>query len=169
MHEPVLEQGQVVGACATPLPSFLLSPPFNAPVLQCLWCACHSAAPAVPAGIEYVVPFSAASLLVTLVACGLYYGLLTGQHPSLHVRAVAGPALLTGVLWSLGNLCSIWAVQHLGLSVGFPLVQCQLIVSTAWAVLYYREVPAGSRSLWMFVGSTLVVVAGMMLLAAYGS
>ena len=122
-----------------------------------------------PAGIDYVVPFAASAMLVTLLLCCVYYGLIKGQRPQLHVRAVAGPALLTGTLWSIGNVCSIYAVQCLGLSVAFPLVQCQLIVSTAWAVLWYREVHAGPRTVVMFVGATLVIVAGMMMLAVYGS
>lgn len=115
------------------------------------------------------MPFALASLLVTLAACALYYGLLRRTPPALHARAVAGPALLTGLLWSAGNVCSIVAVQQLGLSVGFPLVQCQLVVSTAWAVLYYREVPPARRALSLFLLSTLAVVFGMALLAAYGS
>ncbi len=85
------------------------------------------------------------------------------------LQAVAGPSLLTGALWSAGNLCSIWAVQSFGLSVGFPLVQCQLVVSTAWALLYYREVPANVRSLLLFVSATILVLAGMSLLAVYGA
>lgn len=85
------------------------------------------------------------------------------------VQAVAGPALLTGLLWSIGNVCSIYAVQLLGLSVGFPLVQCQLVVSTAWALLYYKEAPTSAASTATFAGSTIVIVVGMMLLAVYGS
>jgi hypothetical protein len=196
--------------------------------IACLWLS---------AGVEYVVPFATSSLLLTMLACFVYYGLMKGQRPQLHLevgagvsllsvlciawkfawqnqqgdlpeslnftaclaqqvddavvivtsspspscvkyhhsalcpalQAVAGPALLTGALWSVGNLCSIYAVETLGLSVGFPLVQCQLIVSTAWAVLYYREVPWQLRTVLAFVGSTLVAVAGMLLLAIFGT
>lgn len=120
-------------------------------------------------GIDYVFPFAASSLLVTLLACAVYYGMVQGRRPRLHVEAVAGPALLTGLLWSIGNVCSIYAVQLLGLSVGFPLVQCQLVVSTAWALLYYKEAPTSAASTATFAGSTIVIVVGMMLLAVYGS
>ena len=31
-------------------------------------------------------------------------------------------------------------LQYCGLSLGWPLVQCQLVVSSTWALLYYKEV-----------------------------
>ena len=31
-------------------------------------------------------------------------------------------------------------MQYCGLSLGWPLVQCQLVVSSTWALLYYKEV-----------------------------
>jgi hypothetical protein len=46
----------------------------------------------------------------------------------------ARPALLTGLLWSAGNVCSIFATEYLGMALGWPLVQCQLVVSNLWCV-----------------------------------
>jgi glucose uptake protein GlcU len=75
--------------------------------------------------------------------------------------------LLLGLLWSAGNASSILAIQHLGLAVGWPLVQCQLIVSTVWGIVYYKEV-TGAAAVGVFVTSALVVLAGVVVLGTHG-
>lgn len=87
--------------------------------------------------------------------------------PPWHWDVAAKPALLTGLLWSAGNVSSILAIQHLGLAVGWPLVQCQLIVSTVWGIVYYKEV-TGATAVGVFVTSALVVLAGVVVLGTYG-
>ena len=72
---------------------------------------------------------------VTVVAGCVYAAVLSLMRrpiPSMQCRVAAGPAILTGALWSLGNFLSIYAVEYLGLSLGWPLVQCQLIISSLW-------------------------------------
>jgi glucose uptake protein GlcU len=65
------------------------------------------------------------------------------------------------------NLYSIYATLYLGLSVGWPLVQCQLLVSALWAVFYYKEV-SSCASATLLVTSSLVVVAGAVMLSYFG-
>ena len=107
---------------------------------------------------------------VTVVAAACYASackLFGRPIPSLQVRVASGPALLTGLLWSAGNFLSIYAVNYLGLSLGWPLVQCQLIVSSLWAILYYREIN-GWKTIAIFVASTACILAGVFVLASYG-
>jgi glucose uptake protein GlcU len=107
---------------------------------------------------------------VTLTAGALYAigcKLIGRPVPSLQVRVASGPALLTGALWSTGNFLSIYAVQYLGLSLGWPLVQCQLIVSSLWAIFYYHEIN-GWRTIVTFVLSTACILVGVFVLARYG-
>ena len=52
-------------------------------------------------------------------------------------------------------------------AVGWPLVQCQLIVSTMWGIGYYKEV-TGPGPIMVFVTSALVVLAGVVVLGTYG-
>jgi hypothetical protein len=51
--------------------------------------------------------------------------------------------------------------------VGWPLVQCQLIVSTVWGIVYYKEV-TGAAAVGVFVTSALVVLAGVVVLGTHG-
>ena len=74
---------------------------------------------------------------------------------------------MAGLLWTLGNYLSVVAVDALGISIGFPIVQCNLIISNLWALFYYHEIQ-GREAVYWFMGSTLVIVAGVCLLAVFG-
>ena len=53
-------------------------------------------------------------LQVTCSTVVCFFGLLAAcrrKLPSLQVRVASGPACLTGLLWSIGNFLSIYAVQ----------------------------------------------------------
>ena len=82
-------------------------------------------------GTEYLVSFGVGSALCTVwVACGYALALrgLGRPLPPLHLGTAAGPGLLTGLMWSGGNYCSIRCTEILGLAAGWPLVQAQLLV-----------------------------------------
>jgi hypothetical protein len=117
---------------------------------------------------DYIIPFATSALIVTLIAIGVHYGIVLKEMPVMQVDKVAAPALLCGLLWSLGNFSTVHAVANLGLTVGYSLVQVQLLVSTAWAVLYYREIPLVGETVVVFVGSTVCIIVGMVLLSVFG-
>ena len=123
-------------------------------------------------GAEYLVSFGIGALVLTALMASAYAALLRfglGRPlPNPHVAIAAKPALATGILWSAGNACSIFAAERLGLSVGWPLVQCQLLVSVCWGIFYYREVTS-TASIGLILGGSLVVLAGVALLAQYGA
>ena len=123
-------------------------------------------------GAEYLVSFGIGAAVLTALFVAAYCAVLTfvlrRPLPSAHVSVAAKPALATGLLWSAGNACSIFAAEKLGLSVGWPLVQCQLLVSVCWGVFYYREVTGAAATACIFAGSA-VVLAGVGLLAQFGA
>lgn len=106
---------------------------------------------------------TSAAVIVYACVCKL----LRRPVPSLQIKVASGPALLTGLLWSVGNFLSIYAVQYLGLALGWPLVQCQLIVSSLWAIVYYREIQ-GWITVVIFIVSTALILVGVFILAAHG-
>ncbi|KAL2612270.1 hypothetical protein R1flu_023962 [Riccia fluitans] len=122
-------------------------------------------------GVEYLVSFGIGALTVSSLILGVYSLLqiyLGKPAPSFHFRAAMGPGLLTGVLWSAGNVCSIVTTQYLGMALGWPLVQCQLLVSAMWAVFYYEEV-SGRKAATILLGSCGLVVVGAMMLGRFGT
>lgn len=87
--------------------------------------------------------------------------------PKFHVRVTSGPALLAGILWSIGNYLSIIATDSLGIAVGWPLTTCAIVVSNSWAIFYYKEV-TGRRAIAGFFGSTALILIGMVFLGVWG-
>ena len=119
-------------------------------------------------GLEYLFSFGVGSAVATVVLVFLYniYRRQIKRDFSplnFHFETCAKPALLTGVLWSAGNACSIVAISRLGVAVGWPLVQCQLVVSTSWGVWYYREV-RGRKAIAGFFASAAFVLFGVIML-----
>lgn len=79
------------------------------------------------------------------------------------LRAAGAPALLAGLLWSAGNFAGTLATEQLGIALAWPLIQCQLLVSSAWGVAYYRE-QRGVRQVGAVGAATCCIVAGATLL-----
>ncbi|XP_057819219.2 uncharacterized protein LOC131032301 isoform X1 [Cryptomeria japonica] len=122
-------------------------------------------------GVEYLVSFGIGSMTMTLVLLGTYTIVLVFQGrplPSLYVPGAVGPAFLAGLLWSLGNFFSIYATLDLGVALGWPLVQCQLLVSAMWAVFFYKEVTTKTGAA-LLLGSSILVVSGAIMLSIFGT
>ena len=83
--------------------------------------------------------------------------------PSLHVSTIGGYATLAGLIWSVGNVCSILSVSYLGQGLGYSAVQCQLIVAGLWAVLWYGELQGSQRIAGWFACATLTVASILLL------
>eukprot|EP00192_Tetraselmis_astigmatica_P013260 CAMPEP_0117671826 /NCGR_PEP_ID=MMETSP0804-20121206/13559_1 /TAXON_ID=1074897 /ORGANISM="Tetraselmis astigmatica, Strain CCMP880" /LENGTH=325 /DNA_ID=CAMNT_0005480349 /DNA_START=368 /DNA_END=1346 /DNA_ORIENTATION=- len=122
-------------------------------------------------GIEYLPSFGIGAMLVTVGIVTVYFcyiKLALGKEvPSFQWEVAHKPAFLTGILWSLGNFFSIYATQYLGLAVGWPLVQCQLIVSTTWSIVYFKEL-TDPPSIACFALSSIAVLAGVIMLGLFG-
>ena len=68
--------------------------------------------------VESAGAFSAGVLAVTLLIAGAFVADCVWRRrvapPPLELPACFGPAFLSGVLWNVGNVGSIWAVLPLG-------------------------------------------------------
>ena len=65
-------------------------------------------------------------------------------------------------------VCSVYATLYLGMSLGWPMVQCQILVSSLWAVFYYEEV-TGRFDKSLLIGSSALVVSGVVMLSQFGT
>ncbi|KNC52982.1 uncharacterized protein AMSG_09158 [Thecamonas trahens ATCC 50062] len=117
-------------------------------------------------GINYIISFSIGVVSITpLLALG--YMAIMRAPLQLHWRVALGPGLLTGLLWQIGNYCSIYATLYLGLTIGYPLTQLALLVAGLWGWLYYGELPQ-ARHVAHFWLAAIVVLGGAALLAIAG-
>jgi len=77
-----------------------------------------------------------------------------------------GWGVLTAFLWAMGMICFLWAIQDLGLSRAVPIVNSSTLFYAFWSLFIFKELPF---SKWpQVLGSTLVVVAGAVLISFSG-
>jgi glucose uptake protein GlcU len=84
--------------------------------------------------------------------------------PPLHLRKFWLQGCSAGLLWSIGNVCSILSVEHLGEGVGYSIVQAQMLVAGLWGVLWYREVQGWQAVAGWFL-CALTTLCGILLLS----
>jgi len=118
-------------------------------------------------GISYVFSFAVGVVVVNsfmLLMYGLFRVIYMKQHvPYLHLRVMAIPGSIAGILWSIGNYFSIYGVLYLGQSIAYPCVQTSLIVSGIWGIFYYKELAGKQIVIW--ICSAVVTLCGVVVLS----
>ncbi len=98
----------------------------------------------------------------TLPALSLFF-FCRKQDWNLRNAAMGGA---TTCLWAIGMACFLLAIDGLGLSRAVPIVNSSGLVYAAWSLFVFKEF---SFSAWPKVlGGTLIVVAGVILMALSG-
>lgn len=84
--------------------------------------------------------------------------------PSLHLSEIFVPGVLSGVLWSIGNVSQILSVTFLGQSIGMSIVQSQMIVSGLLGIVLFQEIKGVKKVVCWVLSATLTLV-GIVLLS----
>ena len=127
-------------------------------------------------GASYLISYATGSLIVcAAIWVGMFvYHYVHNQHniqealdhlPAWHVKELGVPGLLAGLFYSMGNFCSILAVEYLGQGVGFSFCQGQLLVSGLWGVFYFKEIQ-GRETIIKWFASAIVTVIGIIWLSS---
>jgi len=81
----------------------------------------------------------------------IFYLIATCNKPKELPTKVFGPSILSGMVWALGAMGSIFATDGLGLSVGYPLtMNGAFLVNVSLTFFVYREIQ-GTRNVIMFL------------------
>lgn len=131
-------------------------------------------APKLDKGLGFLISFAIGAALVNLASWVLRYLYLCQKHssfsrgyqelPSMHLRKMWLYGGLCGILWSIGNFCSILAVENMGEGVGYSLTQTSMLVSGLWGIFYFHEIE-GCRTISKWCASAIVTVLGIILLS----
>jgi len=120
--------------------------------------------------ITYIISFACGAMVINTIFYIIYASVnlfvLHKPAPTLIFKVSLWP-LLSGVLWTGGFFCGTYATLILGNTIGYPLVQCQILVSGMWGIFYYKEVQ-GVLLIILFFVFALVLLGGVALLALYG-
>jgi len=124
-------------------------------------------------GLSYEISFAIGTAIVTAFYWILLYFYHTHQTgsfssgydalPSMHIRTLVYPGVIAGTTWSIGNIGNTLSVTYLGESVGMTVVQCQLVVSGLWGIVWFGEIE-GVRLITGWMCSALLTLIGMSLI-----
>jgi len=119
-------------------------------------------------GVHFVIAFATGALAANALLLFIY--LLLARFwwhcplPLPHFKVMALPGCLSGILWSAGNFCSLYAVQELGQATGNSMIQSSVVVSGLWGICLFGELK-GTPILWWFLGCAIsvggVVILGL--------
>lgn len=126
-------------------------------------------------GASYLISYSCGSMIVTIAMWVLRYFVNLHRFdfdwkkaylalPSFHFQEMWRPGFLSGLLYSLGNFCSIITVAFLGQGVGYSFIQTSMLISGLWGIFYFGEVK-GSKKIGKWLISSSITVTGILLLS----
>jgi len=114
-------------------------------------------------GISFVISFGIGVVGITTAMwvswwLALKCGYVREALPSLQLKVMWLPGSISGILWALGNFCSIYAVIYLGQAVGYSSCQANIAISGAWGIFYYQEQISKKRIAFWFASAAVTIV-----------
>jgi len=125
-------------------------------------------------GLDYVISFAIGAAIATVLGWVLYFSVNSYKEqsfvsgykllPSLYLDKIVMPGVLSGVLWSIGNVSQILAVTFLGESIGVSLCQSQMVISGLLGIVLFQEIK-GHKRIVSWVLSAFVTFVGIVFLS----
>jgi glucose uptake protein GlcU len=103
------------------------------------------------------LPVSVGMVLLTF-AVGAFSRLGFFHDPLSMARMV-----VAGIIQAGGNYMALLTISYLGVSLGYPLTQCAIVVATLWGTLFFKEVTTLRGKRFVFSGVTIVLVGAVLL------
>ena len=72
-------------------------------------------------------------------------------------KEVVGLSLLSGVVWNIGNLLSIFSISLIGLSKGLPITQSASLVAVLWGLFYFKEITKRRQKIQVLIGAIILI------------
>ncbi|MBI2578183.1 MAG: hypothetical protein HYW26_00575 [Candidatus Aenigmarchaeota archaeon] len=82
------------------------------------------------------------------------------------VKNQVKPGMISGFMWSVAMLSSLYAITYLGLAIGAPLTQLALLVGVLWGLFYFKEIKDKKIRMKVILGSAMLFGAGVLLTLA---
>ena len=64
---------------------------------------------------------------------------LSNEKIQWHFCATFIPGIISGILWNLGNLCSLYAIHAISYAIPYPTMQSSLVVGVIWGIFVWKE------------------------------
>lgn len=125
-------------------------------------------------GPGFLISYSCGSMLILILVwiCRYLYNLARAGGdflkaysalPSFHFKHTCIPGLKVGVLYSVGNFCSLIAISALGQGVGGSFIQSSMMVSGLWGIALGEIRGSGRIAKWL--ASSVITIIGAICLS----
>eukprot|EP01084_Bolivina_argentea_P040203 74298_1 len=89
-------------------------------------------------GVKYVISFAVGCcLILPITICWVYF--ISKGEVEWHFNTCLCPGIVAGVIWNVGNVASLYAIQSLGYNVAYPMFQSSLIIANLWGIFVWKE------------------------------
>lgn len=93
--------------------------------------------------------------------------LLYGQPKEYHFKTCFLPGFIGGCLWNGANILSIYAIDELGYSIAYPIMQSALLVTQVFGVFVFKEIQ-NFHALCILAFGGILVIGGNVLIGIAG-
>ncbi|WP_226535248.1 GRP family sugar transporter [Fictibacillus halophilus] len=96
-------------------------------------------------------------------AIGMFLGALVMSMKHKPFNKYSMRNILTGLIWSTGNLTLLLALPLIGIATSFSLSQTGIIISTLGGIFILGEKRSKKEIIWVISGCVLIILGGVML------
>lgn len=96
-------------------------------------------------------------------AIGMFIGALVMSFKHKPFNKYSMRNILTGLIWSTGNLTLLLALPLIGIATSFSLSQTGIIISTLGGIFILGEKRSKKEVIWVISGCVLIILGGVML------
>ena len=119
-------------------------------------------------GLAYAAPFGIGIISVTPLFAFIYFAFIKRDIPrKIDWTLSWWRGMLSGIGWNIGNIASMVGSNALGMTIAFPLAQCEMVIAGIWGLLLFRELKGVARIVHFFLGAA-VLLGGAVLLSLFG-
>jgi glucose uptake protein len=96
-------------------------------------------------------------------AVGMFVGALIMSYKHKPFNKYSLRNIITGLIWSTGNLTLLLALPIIGIATSFSLSQTGIIISTLGGIFILGEKRSKKEIIWVISGCILIIAGGVML------
>jgi glucose uptake protein GlcU len=116
-------------------------------------------------GLASLPGFAVGCICTSLLVTG-FFVLSEGAEniPPFQLAQTLGSGLFAGLLWNIGNVCTMFSIARLGFAVAYTLFHCAILVAGLWGIFVFKEIRRPHAIAIFLVGGCLLI-GGTMVLA----
>jgi glucose uptake protein GlcU len=116
-------------------------------------------------GLASLPGFAVGCICTSLLVTGLFV-LSEGSKniPPFQLAQTLRSGLFAGLLWNIGNVCTMFSIARLGFAVAYTLFHCAILVAGLWGIFVFKEIRR-PQAIAIFLAGGCLLIGGTMVLA----